>query len=68
MFQDIGELVSTQGLVPICMHCGRVRDLSNQWAPMERYLRDRLDLDVTHGLCPACLKKHYPDYTAETDG
>jgi nitrogen fixation/metabolism regulation signal transduction histidine kinase len=68
MFQDIGELVSTQGLVPICMHCGKVRDLSNQWAPMEQYLKDRLDLGVTHGLCPVCLKKHYPDYAADTDG
>jgi hypothetical protein len=29
MLEDVGELVSTQGLVPICMHCRRVRDKHN---------------------------------------
>jgi PAS domain-containing protein len=62
ILQDIGELVSTQGLVPICMHCGRVRDRSNDWTPMESYLKDRLDLELTHGLCPECMKKHYPEF------
>jgi len=62
MFQDIGELISTQGIVPICMHCGKVRETPEQWAPMERYLKNHLDLDMSHGLCPECMRKHYPDY------
>lgn len=61
VLQDIGELVSTQGLIPICMHCGRVRDRSKDWQPMESYLKDHLDLEVTHGLCPECFAKHYPE-------
>ncbi len=68
IFQDIGELVSTQGLVPICMHCRKVRDASNDWAPMEQYLKEHLDLDLSHGLCPDCLKKYYPEVSAQSGG
>ena len=65
MFQDIGDLVATQGIVPVCMHCRKVRDTSNGWALMEQYLKDHLDLDVSHGICPDCLKKYYPEVSAQ---
>ena len=65
MFQDIGELVSTQGMVPICMHCRKVRDTSDGWAPMEQYLKDHLDLDLSHGVCLDCLKKYYPEVSGQ---
>ena len=68
MFQDIGELVSTQGVVPIGMRCRRVRDTSDGWAPMEQYLKDHLDLDMSHGVCPDCLKKYYPEFSGHGSG
>jgi len=61
MFQDIGVLVSMQGIVPVCMHCKKVREQSDQWKSMDQYLRDNLDLDISHGLCPECQKKYYPE-------
>ena len=61
LLQEIGELLSTQGIVPVCMHCGKVREARDQWASMEQYLKEHLDLDMSHGLCPECLRKHYPD-------
>lgn len=63
IFQDIGELVSSQGIVPVCMHCGRVQETTRQWSPMATYLSDHLDLGLSHGLCPECMQKHYPDYS-----
>jgi PAS domain-containing protein len=65
MFQDIGDLVTAQGLIPVCMHCRKVRDESNEWSQMERYLKDHLDVEITHGVCPDCLKKHYPGYAVD---
>lgn len=59
LLQDIGELISTQGIVPVCMHCRKVRNAPNDWASMEQYLKEHFDLDVSHGLCPDCLKKYY---------
>jgi len=65
ILQEIGELVSTQGIVPVCMHCGKVRGAPGRWASMEQYLKEHLDLDMSHGLCPECLKEHYPDEARE---
>ena len=28
---------------------------------MDQYLRDNLDIDISHGLCPECQKKYYPE-------
>ena len=68
ILQDIGELVSTQGIVPICMHCRKVRNTSTGWEPMEQYLKEHLDLNMSHGLCPECLKKYYPEIPGTTSG
>jgi hypothetical protein len=72
LLQEIGELVSVEGLVPVCMHCRKVRDEAQGWQPMEAYLKANLDVDVTHGLCPDCLRVHYPEYahgiTVEEEG
>ncbi len=67
IFQDIGDLVTAQGLIPVCMHCRRVRDSARGWGSMESYLKEHLDLDISHGLCPECLKKHYPDFAEEDE-
>jgi hypothetical protein len=65
MLEDIGDLVTAEGLIPVCVHCRKVRDNGNTWSHMESYLKEHLDLDITHGLCPDCLKAHYPDIAGE---
>ena len=39
----------------------KVREQSDQWKSMDQYLRDNLDLDISHGLCPECQKKYCPE-------
>jgi FixJ family two-component response regulator len=53
------------GLLPTCAHCKRIRDESGQWQPIELYITQRSEASFSHGLCPECLKKHYPDVAAE---
>jgi len=48
------------GLLPICMHCKKIRDVHGTWTVLETYLKARTDADFTHGICPQCLQKHYP--------
>lgn len=50
------------GLLPICMHCKKVRDDAGYWARIEEYLSSHTDASVTHGICPQCLAEHYPGY------
>jgi PAS domain S-box-containing protein len=54
------ELRALQGLLPICMHCKKIRDDQDRWQPVEVYVRDRSKADFSHGICPDCLARNYP--------
>jgi hypothetical protein len=53
-----------QGLLPICMHCKRIRDTVNRWHRLEAYIQDHSEATFTHSLCSECMAKHYPDAAA----
>jgi DNA-binding response OmpR family regulator len=42
-------------LLPLCMHCKKVRDDSNYWQEIEVYLAEQAGTDFAHALCPDCL-------------
>jgi DNA-binding response OmpR family regulator len=50
-----------QTLLPICMHCKRIRKDENYWEQIEKYLHEQTGTNFTHGICPECFQKHYPD-------
>ena len=54
-----------QGMIPICMHCKRIRNQSQIWEKVETYIEQRSDAKFSHALCAECLDTHYPD-TEET--
>jgi len=45
--------------IPICSSCKSVRN-EGQWEPVENYLL-RKNIQCSHGICPPCAKKLYPD-------
>ena len=51
-----------RGILPICVHCKKVRDDKGYWEQVERYLEAHSELGFTHGICPDCLRKHFPEY------
>lgn len=55
------ELRTLRGLLPICMHCKKIRDDQDRWQPIELYVRERSKADFSHGICPDCLARNYPD-------
>jgi GAF domain-containing protein len=57
------ELQAFRGIVPICSNCKSIRDDQGRWHPVEEYLIKNPEAQLSHGLCPACLKKLYPDFT-----
>jgi len=63
ILEDMSELSALQDIVPICAGCKRVRDDQEYWRSVERYLRDRLGVDFTHGVCPSCQRKVYAEAT-----
>jgi DNA-binding PucR family transcriptional regulator len=50
------------GLLPICASCKRIRDDSGYWQQVEEYVSSHSEAEFTHGLCPECLQKLYPEH------
>lgn len=56
------EKVKTlQGLLPICSNCKKVRDDTGYWHSVDEYIESYSVAEVTHSLCPDCVKKLYPE-------
>jgi len=55
-----------EGLLPICSYCKRIRDDSGAWQNMESYISKRSDAEFSHGICPDCAKKHFPEFESTT--
>jgi DNA-binding response OmpR family regulator len=47
-----------EGLLPICAYCKRIRDASEQWESIERYVEERSEAQFSHGYCPDCYEKY----------
>lgn len=63
--RDLGkaleEIKTLRGIVPICAGCKKVRDDKGYWEQVEVYVQERTDAQFSHGLCPDCVKRLYPD-------
>ncbi|MBN2601760.1 MAG: PAS domain S-box protein [Candidatus Marinimicrobia bacterium] len=51
------------GLIPICASCKKVRDDKGYWNDVELYVRKHSDAEFSHGICPDCIAKLYPEFT-----
>jgi PAS domain S-box-containing protein len=59
------EVRTLRGLLPICMHCKKIRDDAGRWTPVEHYVRARTEAKFSHGICPDCVEHHYGDLTRD---
>ena len=50
-----------EGLIPICSGCKSMRDDTGYWQRVEAYLGERSGATFSHGLCPDCITRMYPD-------
>ncbi len=57
----LDRLKVVEGLVPICSHCKRIRRDDNFWEEVEAFMKRGSNYEFTHGICPTCFSKHYPD-------
>jgi DNA-binding response OmpR family regulator len=51
------------GLLPICSSCKKIRDNEGYWSQVESYIQQHSEATFTHGMCPECFKKYYPQLT-----
>jgi PAS domain S-box-containing protein len=59
----LSEIKVLSGMLPICASCKKIRDDSGYWNQIESYIKSHSEADFSHGICPDCVKKLYPEFT-----
>ena len=60
--EALDQVQLLSGLLPICASCKRIKDEHEVWQPLEVYIQAHSEAKFTHGVCPDCLRKLYPEY------
>ena len=58
----IAEVKTLKGIIPICASCKNIRDDKGYWNQVEEYVQNHTDAEFSHGICPDCMEKLYPEY------
>ena len=61
------EVKVLRGLLPICASCKQIRDDKGYWHKIEAYIRDHSEAEFSHGICPKCAEKLYPEFNSYKD-
>ena len=55
------EIKILQGCLPICASCKKIRDEKGDWNQIEKYLSEHSEAKLSHGVCPECVARLYPE-------
>jgi hypothetical protein len=58
----LSEIKTLRGIIPICASCKKIRDNKENWKQIELYIKEHSDAVFSHGICPECAEKLYPEY------
>lgn len=59
--EALGQVKTLRGLLPLCAYCKKVRDDQGYWNQIEAYVAQHSHADFSHGICPECAQKYFPD-------
>jgi len=59
--QALADVKTLSGMLPICANCKKIRDDEGYWNQIETYISKHSHAVFSHGICPECAKKLYPD-------
>lgn len=63
----LSEVKTLRGMIPICAGCKSIRDDQGYWQKIESYLQDHSEAQFSHGLCPECLVRYFPEEPEDTE-
>ncbi len=58
----LAKIKTLRGLLPICASCKKIRDDRGYWQKVESYISSHTGAEFTHGICPECMRRLYPEY------
>ena len=63
--EALDQVKVLSGLLPMCASCKNIRDDKGYWQSVESYVSAHSEATFTHGLCPACVRRLYPEIADE---
>lgn len=66
--RTLDEVKTLRGMVPICSSCKKIRDDQGYWQQVETYVHAHTGAEFSHGICPDCMRRLYPEFCDEPDG
>ena len=55
------KIKTLSGIIPICASCKKIRDDNGYWNQLENYINEHSEAHFSHGICPECARKLYPN-------
>jgi PAS domain-containing protein len=62
--QALAQVKKLSGFLPICASCKKIRDDKGYWQQIEQYISEHSEALFSHGICPECAKKLYPEFAS----
>jgi hypothetical protein len=63
----LSEVKTLRGFLPICASCKKIRDDQGYWQQIEKYISDHSEAVFSHGACPECFARLYPEFVRRDD-
>ncbi len=60
----LSEIRTLRAILPLCSFCKKSRDDKGHWEQVDVYIHKYSETDISHGICPECMKIHYPEQYA----
>jgi GAF domain-containing protein len=60
------ELKTLRSMIPICANCKSIRNDADEWKRVEHYFQEHTGASFSHGICPDCQKKLYPEINTKS--
>lgn len=58
----VDEIQTLRGILPLCSFCKKIRNDEGKWEMVDTYIHKHSQANVSHSICPDCMKQHYPEY------
>ena len=59
--RQLEEIKTLKNILPICCSCKKIRDDKGYWQSVEGYIGKHAGIEFSHGICPECTTKLYPE-------
>ena len=60
------QIKTLRGVVPICASCKKIRDDKGYWEQVDAFVARHTEAQFSHGICPDCVSRLYPDIKKES--